>query len=118
MENKFVQEIKNIEAELLALKTGSGYTSIRPANFTSSANVYSGVYQITYGGKNEQIFSIVDCKVTSGWIGSVFPRTPSNNTQIVEVQTTHLADDGTSYITDTCPLSIISNRPVTGVQRI
>lgn len=118
MENKFVQELKDIEAELLALKTGSEYTSIRPANFTSSTNVYTGTYQINYATSTEQIFSIIACKVSSGWIGSVFPRTPSTNSQVVEVNTTHFDENTSTYVTENCPLSIVSNREVTSVQRL
>lgn len=118
MENKFSKEIKTMEAELLALKTGAEYTSIRPADYTSSSNVYTGVYKITYANSDEPIFSIVACKATGGWIGSTFPHTPSGNSQVVEINTTHLSADGSSYITDTCQLSIISNRPVVSIERI
>lgn len=116
MHNDFTQEIKSIEQELLALKTASAYASVRSANYTSSANVTTGVYRINYGGSSEQIFSIVSCKAGSGWIGTVFPRTPSGNSQIVEVQTTHYTDSG--YVTESCPLSVVSNRPVASIARV
>lgn len=118
MENKFVQEIKEIEAELLALKTGSDYTSIRPASYATAVNVTTGVYQINYEAGDEQIFSIVACTASGQWIGMVFPHTPGSNSQIVEISTTHMSEDATQYITETTALNIISNRPVTSVQRL
>ena len=118
MKNEFVQEIKNIEDELLALKTGADYTSVRPASYATAANVYTGVYQINYEAGDEPIFSIVACTASGEWIGIVFPHTPGSNSQIVEISTTHLSEDATQYITETEALNIISNRPVTSVQRI
>lgn len=117
MKNDFADEIKKIEDEILALKTASKYTSIRSANYTSTANVYTGLYLVTYASSSEPIFSIIDSNISNYNHGWVRPRTPSGNSQVLEVLTTY-ADSGGNYITDTVSLSIVSNRAVTGIARI
>ena len=118
MKNDFANEIKAIEDELLALKTAAEYTSLRSANYTSSATVNSGIYQITYETSNEPIFSIVYCGDDLAGKGFIYARTPSNNTQIIEADTTYYDFDTQTYVTVNVPVSIISNRAVTGIARI
>lgn len=116
MKNDFADEIKTIEDEILALKTASEYTSVRSANYTTTATVQTGIYQITYENSDEPIFSLVDCARMDTYHGSVYSRTPSGNKQVVEVQTTYI--DNNQMVTTTTSLTIISNLPVIGFEKI
>lgn len=118
MKNEFDQRIKDNEQEILDLKTASEYTSVKLANFTSSTLVRTGVYQITYGAPNEEIISSVFCGTSGSNWGISYPRTPSGNTQIVEVNSDRYDDVTEGYVTYDVPLSIASNRPVTSVVRL
>lgn len=116
MKNDFAEEIKNIENEILALKTASEYVSIRSANYTTTANVQTGLYMLTYADGQEPIFSFVQCKRMDTYHGSAYPRTPSGNQQVVEVTTSYI--DNNVQVTTTSSLVIISNRPVISIERI
>lgn len=107
MNNEFDDKLKQIEKELLDIKTASVYSSVKSANFTTSFSVYTGIYQINYENSNEQILSNVYCGTSQGEWGIVYVRTPERNSQIAEV------------IADTqVPLSITSNRKVISVVRL
>ena len=116
MKNNFDEDIKNIEAEILALKTATDYTSVRSAQFSSSTLVRTGLYRITYDTGGEDIFSIIYVGTAGSDWGLVYPRTPNGNTQVVEVATTFL--DSGQYITKDVPIAIVSNVPVTSIVRI
>lgn len=118
MKNDFANEIKAIEDELLALKTSAEYTSTRSANYTSTANVYTGIYRLTYESSNEPIFSLVYCGNEPLGKGFVYARTPSTDTQIIEADTTYYDFDIQAYVTINVPVSVISNRPVVSIERI
>lgn len=118
MQNDFALEIKNMENEALALKTAAEYTSVRSANFTSTTNVYTGVYQITYASSSEPLFTIVVCGSNPTNMGMIFPHTPSGNTQTIEVNTDYYDENTGTYVTTSSPVSVISNRAVTGIARI
>lgn len=116
MKNDFTEEIKNIENEILALKTASEYVSIRSANYTTTATVQTGLYKITYADGEEPIFSFIQCQRMDTYHGSADPRTPSGNEQVVEVMTSYLENN--SPVTTTSSLVIVSNRPVVGFENI
>lgn len=107
MNNDFDEKLKQIERELLDIKTASVYSSVKSANFTTSFSVYTGVYQINYEGSNEQVLSNIYCGTSQGEWGIAYIRTPEINSQIVEV----VADDPV-------PLSIASNKKVVSVVRL
>lgn len=116
MKNDFDIRFKNIEQELTDLKTATEYTSVRSAKYTYGTLVYSGVYRITYETAPEAIFSIVSGNVTGDGVALIEARTPTNNHQIVDVMTTYF--DGDNYVTIQVPLSVVSNRAVTNIERI
>lgn len=116
MQNEFDQRIKNLEQELLDLKTASQYSSVKSASFTSSFLVYTGLYQINYEDGKENIMSNVYCGTSQGEWGIAYPRTPVGSTQIVEVSS-DIYKDG-EYVRYNVPLSIASNRKVLSIARI
>ncbi|MBP5470023.1 MAG: hypothetical protein J6Z11_12355 [Candidatus Riflebacteria bacterium] len=112
MKNEFDKELKNIEDELLNLKTASEYTSIKSTNYNNSWQVSTGLYQITYDNYGDI--------ATIAFLGDVETefsppdlRTPNGNKQIIEVVTTD--PDGTIYTTN---LTLISSQPVLSVVRL
>ena len=117
MNNEFDKELKYIEEELLKLKTASEYTSIKNASVFSNLRVTTGLYRITYKASDNPIIATV-YKGTPGNFGNYYLRTPSGNTQIVEVVTTYWSNADQRYYTDENTLTIISNTPVESIVRI
>lgn len=117
MNNEFDKELKYIEEELLKLKTASEYTSIKNASVFSNLRVTTGLYRITYKASDNPIIAtaykgIIDNR------GYYYLRTPTGNTQIVEVVTTYWSNADQRYYTDENTLTIISNTPVESIVRI
>ena len=117
MNNEFDKELKYIEEELLKLKTASEYTSIKNASIFSNLRVTTGLYRITYKSTTNAIIAMV-YKGIPGNYGRYYLRTPSGNTQIVEVVTTYWSNADQRYYTDENTLTIISNTPVESIARI
>lgn len=118
MNSGMESRIKSMEEELLALKTSSKYTSVRSASYTVSGMVYTGVYRVTYGGEDQEIFAILLCSATEGEWGLCCPRTPERNTQIVEIDSNVWDPYSQSVRVLQVPLVIVSNRPVVSIERI
>lgn len=116
MKNDFDDRIKNIERELLALKTASEYSSVRTANITSSGQISTGLYQITYQNTGESIISMM-YQGTPDYC-NLYARTPVGNKQIVEVKTVRWNNSTQSYEYFTNRLIVVSNVPVTSITRI
>lgn len=114
---KRINEIKN---EILDLKTACRYTSTRNVNIEKIPNVHTGLYQVTYE-KDGFLSSFYPGYIPGAgktW-GSCYARTPNQNVQIVEVDTTTPGPDPSgpredNYIT----LTIISSVKVLSVTRI
>lgn len=117
MNNEFDKELKYIEEELLKIKTASEYTSIKNASVFSNLRVTTGLYRITYKASDNPIIAMV-YKGIVGNYGRYYLRTPSGNTQIVEVVTTYWSNADQRYYTDENTLTIISNTPVESIVRI
>lgn len=117
MKNEFDKEIKYIEDELLDLKTASEYTSIKNASVFSNLRVTTGLYRITYKQSDNPIIAMVYKGIPANY-GVYYLRTPSGNTQIVEVVTTYWSNPDQTYYTDENTLTIISNTPVLNIERI
>lgn len=113
--NDFDRMIKNIEKEILDSKTASQYTSIRSVDFSVSSPVYTGLYRVVYNNDSEPILSFIYMGTDLGNWGIAYPRTPSGNTQIIEVDTTFY-DAG--YQTGSVPMVVVSNVPVISITRI
>lgn len=113
MQNELDKKIKYIEDELLRLKTSNEYVSTRNAHYSTTTNVDTGLYKITYNNVQSDVVSI-------GFLGNIgkneasppYFRTPSGNTQIIEVSTT-VMETIYSY-----PLTIISNYPVASIEKL
>lgn len=118
MKQRFDEMVKNIEDELLALKTASEYASIRSTHFSASTLVRTGLYRITYNTSNNEIFSLVYCGTSGSNWGRVYARTPVNNTQVVEVVTDVINPDTQEWETFSAPLAVASNVPVVSIVRI
>lgn len=116
MRDNFETRLKQIEQELLDLKTASEYTSIRTSNIKTSEDIYTGLYQIVYNNDGESIVSMV-YKGRSDFC-RLYPRTPSGNSQIVEVQTTRWNNSTQTYDNFTNNLVVISNVPVVSITRL
>ena len=115
MAYEFEKEIKAIEDEIVALKTAADYASIRSARLRMSATVQTGLYRITYADSSEPIFSFVYGDYIAGNGNTVWARTPSGNTQVVEVCTDIIAYPSPTMTTT---LTVISNRPVVSIERL
>jgi hypothetical protein len=117
MTQDFESEMKQIEQELIDLKTAAEYTSVRSANFTSGFLAEIGLYKITYTG-SQDILSFVYCADSSGLWGSgnVYARTPIGNEQYVEVGYSEFVISGST--TETVPMVVISNAPIASIERI
>lgn len=111
----FEKEIKGIENEVLALKTASDFASVRSVKLQMTGTVQTGIYRITYEDSNDPIFSFVYGDYILGNSNTVWARTPSGNTQIVEVNTDLVAYPSPTYTTK---LTIIANRQVVSVDKI
>jgi hypothetical protein len=111
------KRIKNAEQEIIDLKTSSQYTSIRSINFSSGFKATIGTYRATFSDNNG-VLSLVYCSDSEGVWGSgiVYGRTPSGNTQIIEVGYSEYALSGSS--SDVVPITIISNSPVQSIQKL
>lgn len=118
MKNEFDAKIKDYEEEIVGLKTASEYTSVKLAYFTSSTLVQTGLYQITYEPSDEPIMSSVFCGTSGSAWGMAYPRTPTNNHQVVEVVSDWYNEDTGDYDRLNVPLSVSSNRPVSSIVRI
>lgn len=117
MRNEFDTRIKNIQNELLALKTAAEYSSIRNAFLSPTIRVTTGLYSVTYNPNGQAIMcefyrqdSNIPCRI--------YGRTPSGNTQVVEVTTTVWSNAEQRYITYENGLIISSNVPVVSITRI
>ena len=117
MNNEFDKELKYIEEELLKLKTASEYTSIKNASIFSNLRVTTGLYRITYKASDNPIIATAYKGIMSNR-GYYYLRTPTGNTQIVEVVTTYWSNADQRYYTDENTLTIISNTPVVDIIRI
>lgn len=116
MKNDFDIELKNIEEELLNLKTASKYVSIKNA-YSASIPVTTGLYRITYAASDEPIISTTYKGIAANH-GYYYLRTPGTNTQIVEVLTTYWSNEDQTYYTDNNSIIVISNRKVLSIVRI
>ena len=117
MNNEFDKELKYIEEELLKIKTASEYTSIKNASVFSNLRVTTGLYRITYKASDNPIIATA-YKGIVGNYGRYYLRTPSGNTQIVEVVTTYWSNADQRYYTDENTLTIISNTPVESIEKL
>ena len=82
MQNEFDQRLKNMERELLDIKTASIYSSVKSAETSAGSQVRTGLYQITYESGDTNIMALMFL----GY-GNVYPRTPIGDTQIIEIAT-------------------------------
>lgn len=117
MRNEFIERLKNIDNELLDLKTASKYSSVRSANTTSTDYLTTGLYKIEYKSKGEPIISFFYQAILGPYCW-IYARTPDTNSQILEINTTYWSNQQQQYITDSCPISIVSNVPVISITRI
>lgn len=116
MANEFVSEIKDIELELLALKTASEYTSVKSVETTPSQDVYTGLYRIDYATNGNEIVAMI--YTANDNYTRVHPRTPGASSQIVEIESTRWNNSTQSYETFTNKMIIVSNVPVSSITRL
>lgn len=118
--NEFEQRIKNIESELLSLKTASEYTSTRSAHSSVVTGVFTGIYRVEYEAADNYIVSNVGCAEIEGteYIGVAYPRTPTLNTQLIEIDTDYRNFDTGQLETGTSTMLIVSNYPIKSIARI
>jgi hypothetical protein len=115
MQNEFDQRLKNMEQELLDIKTASIYSSVKSVETSASSQVRTGLYQITYDSGDTNIMALMFV----GY-GGVYPRTPQGDTQIIEIATAGPPVDPNTgeYTVYSTQLSVISNRKVLSIARI
>lgn len=119
MDNEFDRRLKNIEKEILNLKTSHEYTSVKNARYSASTQVYTGLYKITYENTSEKVFSLVYSGDSgSNWGRYVWDRTPVNNEQVIEVNTTIYNTSTQQYETINAPVAVVSNKKVLSIVRL
>lgn len=116
MNNDFSKRLKEIEAELLRLKTASEYSSIRSVSLTHPVSVTTGLYRVTYEQTNEPIIAMFYKNDDNYCL--ISGRTPNGNSQVLEVLATYWDNASQTYITDTSSLIVVSNVPVVDITRI
>lgn len=112
MQDEFTQRIKQIEEELLALKTNSKYTSAKPMEYASVAVTESGVYRITYRNIDENILAMV----TNAYPTQIFTEVRARNIQ-GSIQDVEIFIDP-DYIGGAVQLTILSTAEVVGFQKV
>ncbi len=117
MKNEFVEQLKGIEQELLALKTAAEYSSLRNSYSSSSLRVTTGLYRVDYATDGQAIMSQFYRQEIDKPC-SVLGRTPSATSQIIEVDTTIWSNAEQRWITYENGLVIVSNVPITSITRI
>lgn len=117
MKNDFDTRLKNIEEELLALKTASEYSSVRNSSITSASRIRTGLYRVNYDTNGQAILSTFYKEIDSGYC-EIYGRTPTSNSQVVEVVTTTWSNEEQRYITYENGLVVVSNVPVASITRI
>lgn len=116
MKNDFDTRIKNILKELTDLKTASEYTSVRASRIVTSGTVSTGLYRVVYDNRGETILSSFYNALPD--FCAYYPRTPSGNSQIVEVQSTTWNNQTQSYEYHTNKMVVVSNVPVISITRL
>ena len=118
--NYLEKKVNQLKNEILDLKTACIYSSVRPACSTVFDGVYTGIYKVTYSETDEYIASIPSCSIISGteYMGVTYPRTAQNGIQLIEVSTDYTNFDTQEIETGTASLIIISNFPVSKIERI
>ena len=114
MQNSFDIAIKEIEDEILNLKTASEYSSVK-SSYSTQVQVTTGLYQITYQDTAEPVFSFAFGTAVTDNFGVAQLRTPSGNTQIVEINTDEVTYPSPTH---TSQLTVIANKPVISITRI
>lgn len=123
MNNEFSNKMNIIQQELTDLKTAAEYGSVRSSSTNSPTTVRTGIYRITFASTGEPIMARYYINSESSqWARDsylrVFPRTPSDNTQEIEVNTTARRNEEITPITYDVNLTILSNRPVQSIERL
>jgi hypothetical protein len=117
MENEFVNRLKKIENELLALKTASEYSSMRTAYTAPIVRVTTGLYRVNYATDGQAILSQFYRQSDDTPCG-IYERTPSTSSQVLEINTTVWDNTQQQYITYENGVRIVSNVPVVSITRI
>lgn len=109
MNNECAKILSNLESELLDIKTSRKFAGVKTVKYSSSQNVSSGKYRITYETDDEEIFSAIYLQNNNiDKAMYVLAKTPVSDIQDIEV-----------YISfGTEPLQIVSNIPVVSVEKI
>lgn len=114
MKNDFDTMIKEMEAEVLNLKTASEYASVK-SSYSLSTSVRTGLYRITYRATSEPVYAFAFGSRVNDNYGVAYLRTPSGNTQVVEINTDEITYPSPTH---TATLTIIANKPILSVTRI
>lgn len=118
--NDFEEEIKYVENEILRLKTAQRYTSTKNVDIATFQSLHTGLYQVVF--KKEDFMA----EYYPGYISpnkdswaSVYARTQSGDTQIIEIDATTMGEDPDGPREDNyIDLSIVSSVPVISLTRI
>lgn len=106
---EFIKEWKELEAEILALKTAEVFTAVAPAHFQSLGNLSAGIHTINYADGSTPLFSVVGTPASLVTSGVVYASTPGDSTQIINVV------PGSESGLSTLSVLVASNRSVIGI---
>ena len=121
MRDDFDKKIKNLEREILDLKTACEYTSVRSSSITNSQVLNTGNYQVTFDNDGDEIMSMFFVNDPTGQhFGSVFALPPQGSTQTLLIDATDYQYSGATVVpvNFNVRLTAISNYPITNIVKI
>lgn len=118
--NNFEEEIKYIERELQGLKTAQRYTSTKNVAIATFSDLQTGLYLVTFEKEDfmADYFTGYLDPAKSAW-ASAYPRTPNDDQQVIEIDTTTPGDDPDgARVDNSTDLAIVSSVPVKDFSRL
>jgi len=120
MSKEFESRLKQIEQEILDLKTAAEYSSVRSSSIIDTNPLGTGNYRVIYNNHGHEVISSFFTRGVQGIRhggADVYP--PEGNTQIVQIDASYASgDDPTVRVDYTVILTIISNYPVVSIEAI
>lgn len=121
MNHELESKIKNIEQEILDLKTATKYSSLRSSSTIYSQPLSTGNYRVTYNNHGNEVIALFFTEDTQGYRHGPARALPLNgSTQTVQIDASYAIwnDAQVSRGDFTVILTIISNYPVVSIEAI
>jgi len=120
MNRELELRLKQIEQEILDLKTASEYSSVRSSSIVDSELLSTGNYRVTFDNHGNEVFAAYFTRGAQGVRhGGADAYPPQGSTQIVQVDASYASSDSPPVRVDyNVILTIVSNYPVVSIERI